>query len=104
MLLLILPSCSACSETEHTEAVTASVTAAQMMGRNDARGFINREWTDTASLVAKIRELRKSRRDSLSAVGHPDFAAAYDSAFISTVRAVRPPLARAIARLDSNPE
>lgn len=104
MLLLILSSCSSCSETEHTEGVTADITAAQMMGRNDAREFINREWADTATLVGRVNALRKARRDSLSAQGHPENAAAYDSAFISTVRAVRPPLARAISRLDSNPE
>lgn len=82
-----------CSGTERTEAVTADITAAQMQGRNSARDIINRHWSDTTELMKAMRSARaaKCRFDS---TGHPECAAAFDSAFIGTIRAVRPGLER----------
>lgn len=90
----ILPSCTG---TERAETVTAEVTAAQMEGRNSARDIINRHWTDTTQLMKAMKEARKpkSRYDS---TGHPECAAAFDSAFTGTIRAVRPGLERLIDR------
>ncbi|MDE6576995.1 MAG: hypothetical protein K2J82_10980 [Muribaculaceae bacterium] len=101
MLLISLNSCSGCSETEHTEAVTASIEAAQMMGRTDARVFVNRQWNDTSELHYRLRQIRE-RHDSLSHKFSKEYAAAYDSAFISTIRTVHPDLALHITRFNSD--
>lgn len=103
MLLLSMSSCSGCTETEHTEGVTAEITAAQMMGRNDARVFVNRHWNDSSELRYRLALIRH-QSDSLKKSRGMEFAAAYDSTFISTIRAVRPDLASVVARLNSNPK
>ena len=95
LTLTIMSSCSGCAETEHTEGITAEITAAQMEGRNAARTFVNREWRDSTKLQQHLLEA-KSRRGKYIDEGKPECAAAYDSAFISTIRAVRPNLARSI--------
>lgn len=85
-------------QTEKTEAATAEITAAQMQGRNAARGIINRHWKDTSDLVIELRAVRalKCRFDS---TGHPECAAAFDSAFIQTIRAVKPNIEKVAASL-----
>ncbi|MDE6442859.1 MAG: hypothetical protein K2K64_00345 [Muribaculaceae bacterium] len=103
MLLVSLNSCSGCTETEHTEAVTADITAAQMMGRNDARFFVNRQWNDSSELRYRLALIRH-QSDSLKKSRGMDFAAVYDSTFISTIRAVNPELASSVTRLNSNPK
>ena len=100
-LLFSFTSCSACSETEHTEAVTADITAAQMMGRNDARYFVNRHWNDSSELRYRLALIRH-QSDSLKKSRGMEFAAAYDSTFISTIRSVNPDLASSVARLNAN--
>ena len=79
-----------CARTEHTEAVTAEIEAAQMMGRKAARPVLISAPADSAGLRKCLREITKTAYDSL---GRHDCAAAYDSAFISTLRSVNPPLA-----------
>lgn len=93
-----MSSCSGCTETEHTEEITAEITAAQMEGRSTARNFVNREWKDSTKLKQQLLEA-KSRHGKYIENGKPECAAAYDSAFISTIRAVRPELARSIERM-----
>lgn len=90
-LLLLLASSvfPACSETERTEAVTAEITAAQMEGRNAARKIINKQWTDTSRLQKAIRDAR-NRKCFYDSTGHPECGAAFDSAYIGTLRAVNP--------------
>lgn len=95
--LIVSASCSSCSETEHTEGITAEITAAQMEGRSAARIFINHKWNDTIQLQHRLLEA-KSRQSKYLIDGKPECAAAFDSAFISTVRAVRPDLARSIGK------
>ena len=89
--------CSSCSETEHTEGITAEITAAQMEGRSAARAFVSNDWKDTIQLQHRLLEAR-SRQSKYIIDGKPECAAAFDSAFISTIRAVRPDLARSIKR------
>lgn len=101
VLLISLSSCSGCAETEHTEAVTADITAAQMMGRNDARYFVNRQWNDSSELRYRIALVRHNS-DSLKVKHGMEFSAAYDSTFISTIRAVNPDLASAVTRFNAN--
>ncbi len=97
LTLTVMSSCSGCADTEHTEGITAEITAAQMEGRSAARTFVNREWRDSTKLQQHLLEA-KSRREKYIDEGKPECAAAYDSAFISTIRAVRPNLARSIER------
>lgn len=97
LMIPCMTACSGCSETEHSEEVTAEIIAAQMEGRNTARNFVNREWKDSSKLEKHLIEV-KTRQDKYVTDGKPECAAAFDSAFISTVRAVRPDLARAIQR------
>ena len=103
LLLTSLSSCSGCAQTEYTENVTAEETAAQMMGRNDARYFVNRQWNDSAELHYRLALIRH-QSDSLKKSRGMEFAAAYDSTFISTIRSVNPDLASAVSRLNSNPK
>lgn len=93
LIFPVMSSCSGCAETEHTE----EITAAQMEGRSAARSFVNREWKDSTKLQQLLIEA-KSHRGKYIDEGKPECAAAYDSAFISTIRAVRPELARSIER------
>lgn len=94
LTMLLLP---ACGETEHTEAVTAEITAAQMEGRSAARIFVNHEWKDSTKLQHHLLEA-KARQSKYLIDGKPECAAAFDSAFISTIRAVRPDLAASISK------
>ena len=88
--LLLL--CS-CSTVEKAEEATADITAAQMEGRRAARDFINREWRDTMALQHSLLEA-KAKQSKYIIEGRQDCAAAFDSGFISTLRAVRPDVAR----------
>ena len=93
----VISGCSGCTETEHTEAITAEITAAQMEGRSSARKFLIKEWKDTTGLSKKLHET-SSIRDEYIKNGKPECAAAYDSAFISTIRSVKPDLSRLIQK------
>lgn len=90
LILFAIALCS-CSQTEHTEAVTAEITAAQMEGRNAARSIINKEWKDTVALRQEIDTIYSRKRFYIEN-GYPDRAEAFDSALVRTVRAVRPEL------------
>lgn len=92
LISLVATSCSGCAETEHTENITAEITAAQMEGRNAARIFINQEWEDTTLLKKHIREAR-ARKNKYVITGNYRCADAFDSTFVSTIRAVRPDIA-----------
>lgn len=89
---LSLIALSACRQTEHTEEVTADITAAQMEGRQEARKFLNRPWKDTLELQRQLLESR-AKKSKYEMKQMPEQAAAYDSAFVSTLRTVRPELA-----------
>lgn len=92
----LLTSCSACSETEHTEAITAEITAAQMAGRTAAREYLTKEWKDNADL-RQMLELTEMHKPNLIDTAHSECVAAFDSTFISTIRAVNPSLADRVA-------
>lgn len=85
-------------ETEEAEGVASEEMAAQMAGRNAARPFVNREWTDSAALFSGIRKARE-RGLRYDAAGKRNCAIAYDSAFLTTIRSVRPELAEKIKDL-----
>lgn len=96
-LLLLLASCGAGEEkyTEQTELEKAEIEAAMMQGRNAARDFVNREWKDTIELMRNLLEVRATH-SQYSSGRNPRQAEAFDSGFISTVRAVDPRMAESI--------
>lgn len=88
--LSFLQGCSV--PTDKGEEAEADIEAAWMEGRNSARIFLNREWKDTAELRSRMREAR-ARKAEWDSVGQHKAAAAYDSAFVSTIRTVSPKVA-----------
>lgn len=94
---LISASCS-----EKAEQAAADETADQMMdpeiaGRNAARQFINREWTDTIQLQNALLDAKTKQSEYLRR-GEPENAEKFDTAFIRTIRTVRPDLYKEIFR------
>lgn len=83
---------SGCTKTDKGEEAAADIEAAMMQGREAAKLFVSRPWKDTAELRHKLIEVRvrKIRYDSL---GKIECGNAYDSAFVSTIRTIRPDIA-----------
>lgn len=86
-----------CSKTEKTEAITAEITAAQMEGRRAAGLILGPQWTDTVKLQRALIDT-KVKQSRYIIAGKPECAEAFDSTFISTIRAVNPELAKKIRR------
>ena len=80
-----------CAETEKTEAVTAEITAAQIEGRTTARNILLSQTEDSTKLLEKLLDA-KSIQSKYIIDGKPECAQAFDSAFFSTIRSVRPDL------------
>lgn len=97
MGLIIITSLSNCSSCSKGEEAQADIIAAQMEGRNAAREFITRPWSDTAELHFKLLEAR-AKRAKYDTTGRKHCAEAFDSAFISTIRTVDPGVAKAIEK------
>lgn len=92
-ILLAATSVVSCRQTEKTEAITAEITAAQMEGRNDARWFINNEQSrDFNARLDSVHSRSRRYREQ----GKNDCGEAYDSAFVSTIRTVKPHLTKRI--------
>lgn len=77
------------------EETAEQIESARIAGREAARTFVNRQWKDTLELQGQLIEAgaQRARYDSL-----PAQQAAYDSAFMSTVRTVRPEVAAQLER------
>lgn len=91
--LLIIASLAACSPKGNqvaAEETADQIETAHIAGREAAREFVSRNWRDTLELQGHLLEagVKRAAYDSL-----PRQRAAYDSAFISTVRTVRPEIA-----------
>lgn len=71
--------------------------AARMAGRNAAKIFVSREWKDSLELHSQLLEVA-AERSKYTMENRSVERAAFDSAFISTVRATRPGLAERIER------
>lgn len=80
------------------EAEQADVEAAIIEGRTAARALINVPATDTLALQNKLLEARASQSKYVTA-GNTRHAEAFDTAFIQTLRAVRPDVARAVEQI-----
>lgn len=95
-LLTAGASCSgSVKETEATEETVAEIEAAQMEGRNAAKGFVNKQWPDTMHLQQQLLEARAAQSRYVLAK-KPRCAAAFDSTFVHTLRSVRPDIAAQI--------
>lgn len=77
----------------------AAVEEAVIDGREAARVFVQRNWKDTTELQQRLLEAR-ARQSRYRMEGREQSARAFDSAFVSTIRTVRPDVAR---ELDKNP-
>ncbi len=80
---------------EEGEETQAEIEAAMMDGRSAAREFINKKWNDSIELQNHLLEAR-TKRIQYDTVSKPKCRAAYDSAFVSTIRTVRPDIAKAL--------
>lgn len=94
-LILLVIALVSCSGTEKTEAITAEITAAQLEGRKAAGYILGPEWKDTSQLQMALIDA-KVKQSKYLIDGKPECAAAFDSAFISTIRTVNPSLERKI--------
>lgn len=94
---LMLASCGGAKETEATEETVAEIEAAQLAGRSAARRIVNQTFRDSMALHSAILEAN-SERSKYELEKKPKCEAAYDSAFISTIRVTRPDLADQLAK------
>lgn len=99
--IFLLPVATGCStKTENRgDEVQADIEAAIMQGREAASVFVQSKWKDTTELQERLLEAR-AKQSTFTMAGKPHAAAAFDSAFVSTVRTVRPDVAR---ELDKHP-
>lgn len=88
IFIAMFSSCSSCSSMEHSEEVTAEITAAQIEGRRAARKIMHLQSKDSTELK-RCYEGIKHFRDSIV----PDHTAEFDSTFFSTLRIVNPVVA-----------
>ncbi|MCH5239857.1 MAG: hypothetical protein J1F38_06510 [Muribaculaceae bacterium] len=86
-----------CAETEHTEAITAEITAAQMEARRTAGAILGPEWKDSLKLQKALIDA-KVKQSKYLIDGKPECAEAFDSTFISTIRTVNPDLAKKLRK------
>lgn len=98
-VMLVVSACGSkgLKETEEIEATTAEIEAAQMQGREEARKFVSRKWSDSLELNSQLLDVAVVRGRYTEEKRYEE-RDAFDSAFISTVRAVRPGLADRIER------
>ncbi|MDE6409603.1 MAG: hypothetical protein K2K81_05090 [Muribaculaceae bacterium] len=94
---LFFPSCGGKKGFEEAEETQAEIEAAMMDGRSAAREFINKTWNDSIELQNHLLEAR-AKRIQYDTVAKPHCRAAYDSAFVSTIRTVRPDIAKALQK------
>ncbi|MBD5231412.1 MAG: hypothetical protein HDS66_04560 [Bacteroidales bacterium] len=83
---------------EQGEAESADIETAIMQGRTAARSFLDADPSDTLALQDKLLEARAIQSKYVTA-GQHDHAEAFDTAFIHTLRAAKPEVARAIEAL-----
>lgn len=90
--LLIMPAACGGNKANKGGEDAADIEAAAMEGREAARIFLNRQWRDTIELQRQLLEAR-AKQSKFSGAGKQQSAAAFDSAFVSTLRTVNPSVA-----------
>lgn len=73
----------------------ADIEAAVISGRNAAKSFATKEWSDTLQLQRLLLEVR-SESSKYVMKKQMKCAEAFDSAFVSTMKTVRPELGRVL--------
>lgn len=96
-LSLTLWSCGKMKSIEKGEETQSEIEAAMMDGRSAARAFINKTWNDSIELQNHLLEAR-TKRVPYDTVDKPHCRAAFDSAFVATIRTVRPDIAKALEK------
>ncbi len=71
----------------------AQIDSAKNDGREAARKIIMQEWTDSMQFQNAVLEAR-ARKSKYEMAGRHASVAAFDTAFISTIRTTRPDLAK----------
>ncbi len=94
-VIFAMNSCSRAAEQAEVKEEAQQIEEAHLSGREAARSFVSRKWKDSIQLQEQMLEVgvQRSRYVSL-----PKSRAAFDSAFISTVRTVRPEIAAKLQR------
>lgn len=101
MALLLLAGAASCGGKQKSEESAAEIEEAQIEGREAARIFVNRPWRDTMELQSHLLEVR-AQQSKYQVAGKPESAAAFDSAFVATLRTVRPEIARELENAERN--
>lgn len=92
---IIFTACGGQKSNESITVTTSELEDAHNAGREAAREFINKNWTDTLMLQEALIEASSKGAPYDSIVR---LRAAYDSAFIATVRTVNPDIASQLER------
>lgn len=92
-MLFVTMLCS-CGD-KHDHADDAELQEAMASGREAAREIVSRQWKDTVELQRLILEV-KARQSRYLMENRKECAEAFDSGFVSGVKAVNPSLAREI--------
>ncbi len=97
-LLAMLAGGVSCKKNAGTDGETATaLEEARIDGREAARIFVNRPWKDTIELQRQLLEAR-ARQSRYVTAGRKQSAAVFDSAFVSTLKTVRPEMARELEK------
>lgn len=78
---------------EAAHETAAQLDSARNAGREAARKIIVREWKDSMQFQEAVLSAR-AEKSKFEMAGRKESTAAFDSAFISTIRATRPDLAK----------
>ena len=98
LLAIGIASCgNSVKETESTEETAAMIEAAQIEGRGAARRVINRTFNDSLALQGAGLEANAAK-SKYQMANQPKCEAAFDSAFVATIRTTRPDLARQLEK------
>lgn len=91
-LVLALAACGGKKDaSEETNETSEEIEAAFNAGREMAKSFATREWDDTLRLQRHLLEVRAEQSKYVMA-GKKRSAEAFDSAFVSAMKTVRPDL------------
>lgn len=98
VIVMVISSCSGGDAGTGREN-SADIEEARIEAREAARKFVNRPWKDTVELQAQLLEAR-ALQSKYKQAGREQSAAAFDSTFVSTLKTVRPEIARHLENED----
>lgn len=95
-IIFLLASCGSNKDNQQTES-TEDIETAIIQGRGAARRVINRQFDDSMAFQSAILEANAGK-SKYQMQKKPKCEAAFDSAFLSTIRTVRPDLAKLLEK------